>query len=267
MTYPCEHPSRSKWSRPRDHARPSPRGFSMVELLVVLAVVMILTSLLMPGLQSARHSAYTVVCGANQRQIGIGFLLYSEDHNGHLPVSLLQEQGDYAEMMAVTTGDQGESSPQGPGYDGLGKLWEFRYLDSPKCLHCPMHCHKHTFEANSLAYTSLTGSVMRRIYSNYHYTGHATLESCRGGGMLERRNMNRGDQFVLLTDGLRTREDFNHQTGLNVLFADGHYEYHADTGEEIRNSLPHDGGLLDDDAFLANNETVSNIWDTLRIDG
>ena len=239
-------------------------GFSMIELLVVLAVVMLLTGLLMPGLQSARHSAYTVVCGANQRQIGIGFLLYGEDHNGLLPESLLQDRDEFAEMMAVTTGDVGHG--QIPGYEGLGKLWEYRYIDSPKCLHCPAHRHTHTFESNRLAYESLTGSVMHRFYANYHYTGHATHASCLAGTVpRERRNMNRHDRFVLLTDGLRTLEDFNHGTGMNVLYADGHYEYKADRGDKISNALPHESGLPN--VFSVHNVTVSNIWLDLDVDG
>ena len=70
---------------------------------------------------------------------------------------------------------------------------------------------------------------------------------------------------MLLTDGLRTREDFNHDTGLNVLFADGHYEYQADTGNEISNALPHAGGLPS--VFTMHHGLVSNIWLDLDVDG
>ena len=250
--------------RRRLHEGHGRSGFSMIELLVVLAVVMLLTSLLMPGLRSARNSAYTVVCGANQRQLGIGFMLYGEDHNGHMPISLLQDENEFAEMMAVTTGNMGAG--RSPGYDGLGRLWEYRYIDSPKCLHCPAHRHSHTFESNKIAYESLTGSVMHRFYANYHYTGHSTHASCIAGSPYrDRRNINRHDRFVLLTDGLRTREDFNHDTGLNVLFADGHYEYQADTGNEISNALPHAGGLPS--VFSMHHGLVSNIWLDLDVDG
>lgn len=266
MNSPRTNSNPGPGSDPLPNATVVARGFSMVELLVVLAVVMILTGLLMPGLRSARHSAYSVICGANERQIGIGFFLYSEDHSGHLPRSLLQEQGEFSEMMAVTTGDLGEAGGI-PGYDGLGKLWEFRYLDDARCLHCPAHCHKHTFESNEMVYESLTGSVMQRVFANYHYTGHSTLESCLEGPTREHRNMNRNDKFVLLTDGLRTRQDFNHQTGMNVLYADGHYEYQADTGNQIANALPSEGGLFEEEAFSTYNDTISNIWLKLDVDG
>ncbi|MDG1899802.1 MAG: prepilin-type N-terminal cleavage/methylation domain-containing protein [Phycisphaerales bacterium] len=266
MRSPRINPTTGRRLRATHQAAVEPRGFSMIELLVVLAVVMLLTGLLMPGLRSARHSAYSVICGANERQIGIGFLLYSEDHSGHLPVSLLQNQGEFSEMMAVTTGDLGETGGI-PGYDGLGKLWELRYLDNPRCLHCPAHRHKHTFESNEMVYESLTGSVMQRVFANYHYTGHSTLESCLEGPTRERRNMNRNDKFVLLTDGLRTRQDFNHQTGMNVLYADGHYEYEADTGNRIANALPSEGGLFGSGGLSTYNETISNIWLRIDIDG
>ena len=43
---------------------------------MVLAVIVVLTSLLLPGLEVARKGARRLVCSANQRQIGVSFLIF-----------------------------------------------------------------------------------------------------------------------------------------------------------------------------------------------
>lgn len=61
------------------------KKFTLVELLVVVAVIAILASLLMPALQSARERAKDSLCKANLKQLGYGYVLYSSDWNDYLP--------------------------------------------------------------------------------------------------------------------------------------------------------------------------------------
>ena len=60
-------------------------AFTLVELLVVIGIIALLISVLMPALRKARESAYTVACASNQRQLMMGFLLFANEHRGHLP--------------------------------------------------------------------------------------------------------------------------------------------------------------------------------------
>lgn len=59
-------------------------GFSLIELLVVLAIILLLLALLLSGLNSARERTRAVVCAANLRQIGIAASCYAEKHGGWL---------------------------------------------------------------------------------------------------------------------------------------------------------------------------------------
>ena len=58
------------------------RGFTLVELLVVISIIALLLAILMPSLQKAREQAKTVVCLSNLRQWGMIFGLYTNDNNG-----------------------------------------------------------------------------------------------------------------------------------------------------------------------------------------
>ncbi len=70
-------------------ARWLPKAFTLVELLVVLAIISILAALLMPSLKNARISAYNVRDIANVRQLALAAHLYTQDHDDYLPGSLI----------------------------------------------------------------------------------------------------------------------------------------------------------------------------------
>src|SRR5687768_7384126 len=58
------------------------RGFSLVELLVVIGIIAILTALLMPALVKAREQAKSVQCQSNLRQVGVMLTIYANQWNG-----------------------------------------------------------------------------------------------------------------------------------------------------------------------------------------
>jgi prepilin-type N-terminal cleavage/methylation domain-containing protein len=65
---------------------PKPSAFTLVELLVVMAIIAILAALLLPSLASAKKNAQAVACISNLRQIGVALNLYVEASNNHLPI-------------------------------------------------------------------------------------------------------------------------------------------------------------------------------------
>lgn len=65
----------------------SRQGFSLIELLVVLAVIVVLIGLLLPVLGAVRESARSVTCLADIQQIGLATRLYADDYDQLLPRS------------------------------------------------------------------------------------------------------------------------------------------------------------------------------------
>ncbi len=61
------------------------RGFTLVELLVVIGIIAVLISILLPALGNARKSANTAKCAANLRSIVQGVNLYAAQWNGAIP--------------------------------------------------------------------------------------------------------------------------------------------------------------------------------------
>jgi prepilin-type N-terminal cleavage/methylation domain-containing protein len=60
-------------------------GFTLVELLIVVAIVALLAALILPGLSRAREYAYFTSCKSSLRQMGVGMLVYATDNRGRLP--------------------------------------------------------------------------------------------------------------------------------------------------------------------------------------
>ncbi len=65
-------------------------GFTLVELLVVIACIAILVGILLPALAHARRTAKSTICMSNQRQIAMGMLSYEVDH-GRLPPHAIEQ--------------------------------------------------------------------------------------------------------------------------------------------------------------------------------
>jgi len=69
-------------------SRQSRQAFTLIELLVVIAIIAILAAILFPVFGQAREKARQTSCLSNEKQMGLGFLMYSEDYDNTLPLMM-----------------------------------------------------------------------------------------------------------------------------------------------------------------------------------
>ena len=111
------------------------RGFTLVELLVVISIIAILIALLLPALAAAKRAAEGTVCLSNLRQIGLTVQFYNSDFHGLMPLQFQpvwqSGQPTFSENMGMDP-----NSPSGYPYTVLSYLDHF-YTHNPALFICP----------------------------------------------------------------------------------------------------------------------------------
>jgi prepilin-type N-terminal cleavage/methylation domain-containing protein len=225
------------------------RGFTILELLVVISIVTILTAILMPTLAKVREAGERVQCASNMRQVACALIDYTDENRDRLPtLNYTSEQSiapRFGEAMAL-------SDDTGRVPDGLGRLILGKnggYLSDPRVLYCPCHRGDHPFSRYERQLMQpIPFGEGETVFCNYHYRGTVDPVTMQQMPRQVRNDM------VLLVDGLRTRRDFSHVTGTNRLRSDGSVDWHADTANQIYRALPIDGG------GAADAEVFSTVW-------
>ncbi len=232
----AQHTAASVLCCPRKFTSLTGRAFTLVEFLVVISVVVILTSLLMPALSQARRAGDRLRCLNNMRQIGAGLITYADDSNNRIPQSsyinvpngIAPQLND--SMCLTSKVMNGEARP-----DGLGLLLSRMggYLGDERCLYCPSHHGEHDYERYIINYAH--PSFAQRVFSNYQYRGDMDFSDPK---VTKRMSDPFQSRVILLADGFRTRDDFNHRTGSNRLKGDGSVDWWTDSHQHVLLGVP-----------------------------
>src|SRR5688500_14651686 len=102
------------------------RAFTLIELLIVIAIVTVLAGLVFPVVARAREKARQASCAGNTRQLALAILMYADDHEETLP--------------PVAYGHEHEAGDEHDADDEPVVLWTEMvapYLKSRQVLLCP----------------------------------------------------------------------------------------------------------------------------------
>ena len=91
------------------------RAFTLVELLVVVAIIGVLVALLLPAIQAARASARRTQCVNNMRQVGLAIHQYADVHKGRFPLQAFHNK--------TATSDSGEPNSEEQKKSEVEKSW------------------------------------------------------------------------------------------------------------------------------------------------
>jgi prepilin-type N-terminal cleavage/methylation domain-containing protein len=84
----------------------SPAAFTLIEVLVVVAILALLIALLLPALGRARETARAAVCASNLHQFGLAFAMYGNEHHGYIPRGGTHASLHWVMLVARQVGDK-----------------------------------------------------------------------------------------------------------------------------------------------------------------
>ncbi len=149
------------------HTRPTDRsGFTLIELLVVIAIIAILAGMLLPALSRAKLKATGAACISNQKQMILGWNMYSSDNSERL-VNFLQNKNSTGDIpwryenapvkAPIPAGTSSEKRVQMTIEEGYRQGALFKYASSPGIIHCPGDTRIKLKVGKGYTYVSLSG--------------------------------------------------------------------------------------------------------------
>ena len=224
------------------------RGFTLQELLVVIAVIAILAALLFPVFMRSRENARRTACQSNLKQIGLAIIQYTQDYDGINPP---RYSGATTEL---------------PDKNPLNwRVLMFPYAKSAGVFQCPSNPEGNVSATNLTTAPPGTPDIHVSYACNYDSSHLGVFSDSNGDDATRDATIDAPAETIMVAETTSTRPDIDmndialwshlyagHLGFTNYLFVDGHVKalrplqtYYSATG--VRNMWHRDHSLFSDD--------------------
>jgi len=210
-------------------------AFTLIELMVVIAIMCILMAFALPSFRTVLENSRTAKCANNLKQIGAATFLYTEDHSQYFPVST---GGSMSwGVPNSTTGQLSWMEQLGPY---LGNPPNPQNGGTPTVFTCPSSSYNVQFPADKY-FSYFNGAHAAYAYANSGSTqttatgetyavrksliAHPSEQILSGDitNWSDATGATNPDKCDFITNPISTLSTF-HNGGINILFCDGHVE-------------------------------------------
>ena len=190
------------------------RGFTLVELLVVLGILALLIGILLPSLGKARESAKRVACLSNLRQAHLAFVYYAADERDQVPLGYRKAKQYNSMLFSATSGR----------YVLFGLLFQRGLMGDGRAFYCPAEANP-AFERDTPPnpWPASAGVVPGvNVQAGYALRPEVAIpDVLLPSTVLPRLRQFKNRAILADTTAARARVDTRHRTGVNALFGDG----------------------------------------------
>ncbi len=192
-------------NRASDFAACFRRGFTLVEMLITLAIIGVLIAMVFPNLQRIYEASWNAKCLGNLRQIGMAALLCTQDNGNEIPTGMpntadpgygalfLEKLSPYG-LTKETLKCPADVNSIYNQYSRLGSSYQWlHYFDGDKLGNLKL-----LIEGGSLVDTPNSQARLVIDWNGVHYSTQASSDSAEGPG---RRNAVYADGHVAVSGG------------------------------------------------------------------
>ena len=210
------------------------RAFTLIEVLIVIAVIAILAALLLPALSSSKDKAQRVRCMNNLKQLATASTMYAADNDGRLADNSPMGSPPAQRTNAWVQGNV-KIDAEASNLNFIVQCKLFPYGNNPGIFHCPADFPVSNRVASVRSYSMNCFMGTRYMESSYNPAGYRTFlkdhELARAGGaslwvMMDEHASTIDDGFFLVTmDDSQIFASFpgaRHNRSYVLNFADAH---------------------------------------------